>query len=219
MSKKSFLAGIAILAIMLGGASAALAGLAPGTGVVDSKHDMNVYLPANGGAADTYGRVCAFCHTPHHAVEDVNADYMPLWSRTVTAQTFQGYIDAGSGTLDAVYTAAADPVSGPSRLCMSCHDGVVAIDAYYGFGGTAALVEGDAFGEIGVAFERSLMNDHPIGFDYPTVAAGDAEINPETTMFIGGTKLISDVLYPDGSGNQVMTCATCHDVHQMFPVE
>ena len=204
MSKKLILVSFCILAMALGSFSSVFAGPLPGTGIVGSKHDMRSYDPDG----DVANRVCAYCHTPHHAVEDLNADYMPLWSRTTTTQTFTGY---NSTTLQSVLLG--DPVMGPSRLCMSCHDGVVAIDAYYGSPGTVGMTEGDAFGEIGVAFERSLMNDHPIGFDYNAVAALDAEINPSSTQFIGGTKTIADVLYDDGAGNDVMTCATCHEVH------
>ncbi|SHI77156.1 Doubled CXXCH motif (Paired_CXXCH_1) [Malonomonas rubra DSM 5091] len=199
------------LALTFGIAGASIAGLAPGTGIVDSKHDMRGYAEANGGARDQFERVCAYCHTPHHAVEDLDADYMPLWSRTVTSEVFVEY---DSATFDGYSEMALDdfgfpdPVAGPSRLCMGCHDGAVAIDAYYGDPGTALMVEGDAFLEIGVGLNGDLTNDHPIGFNYLNVASADDEINPATSTFSGGAQ-VADVLY-EGS---IMTCATCHDVH------
>lgn len=189
------------------GCATSFAGIDPGTGIVNSKHDMRLYASAAGGSADQFGRVCAYCHTPHHAVEDINADYMPLWSRSVTAETF---IEYTSATIDGV--VAGDPVAGPSRLCMGCHDGAVAIDAYYGQPGTATMVEGDAFTEIGVGLGGDLTNDHPIGFDYPYVASQDPEINDASAVFAGGVA-VSSVLYDDGNGNDLMTCSTCHDVH------
>ncbi|NDY41410.1 cytochrome C [Dissulfurirhabdus thermomarina] len=200
----------AAFALSLLGGAPAFGGAAPGTGIVGSKHDMLLYTAANGGVVDPHGRVCAYCHTPHHAVDDPNADYMPLWSRQVTQEPV--FIEYSSPTLDAVIT---DPVAGPSRLCMSCHDGAVAIDAYYGSNGTATLTEGDAFGEIGIGLNGDLSNDHPIGFDYPSVALADPEIKDASSVFIENAvgTTIADVLWDDGSGNQLMTCATCHDVH------
>ncbi len=201
------IATLCAVTLSLGFAFTSFAGIDPGTGIVNSKHDMRAYATLNGGSADQFGRVCAYCHTPHHAIEDINADYMPLWSRSVTAETF---IEYGSGTIDG--SVVDDPVAGPSRLCMGCHDGAVAIDAYYGQPGTATMVEGDAFLEIGVGLGGDLTNDHPIGFDYPTVAGLDNEINDDTATFAGGVQ-VADVLFDDGLGNNIMTCSTCHDVH------
>lgn len=196
------------LALTFGVAGVSVAGITPGSGIVDSKHDMRGYAEANGGERDQFERVCAYCHTPHHAVEDLDADYMPLWSRTVTSEVFVEY---DSTTIDGVQ-AGIDPVMGPSRLCMGCHDGAVAIDAYYGDAGTATMVEGDAFLEIGVGLNGDLSNDHPIGFDYNDVALADDEINDASAAFSGGAT-VADVLYDDGFGGAIMTCATCHDVH------
>lgn len=215
-TKKSLLVACFVgLALTFGIAGAAMADLAPATGIVGSKHDMNKW------AADDYGRVCAFCHTPHHAVKDIDSldgvteRYAPLWSRELTAMDYEtdGYY---SETLE-MDTVSGDVLVGPSRLCMGCHDGVVAIDAYYGSAGTETLVGGDAFpseassgtlSSIGVAAGSGLTNDHPIGFVYDDVAATDVEIKPSSSVFGSKGVKVSDVLY-----NGYMTCATCHDVH------
>ncbi len=196
------------LALTFGIAGVSMAGSDPGTGIVGSKHDMRGYAEANGGARDQFERVCAYCHTPHHAVEDLSADYMPLWSRTVTAEVFQEYNNPA--TQDGI---VIDPVAGPSRLCMGCHDGAVAIDAYYGATGTATMVEGDAFLEIGVGLNGDLSNDHPIGFDYNDVATADDEIQDASAAVFSGGAVVADLLWADGNGAELMTCATCHDVH------
>ncbi len=211
-TNKLWLTGLCVMAFSMYAVSAAFAGPAPGSGIVNSKHDMRSYAGANGGIVDPQGRVCAYCHTPHHALDDAAADYLPLWSHELTQQTFTEY---SSPTLDATIT---DPVMGPSRLCMSCHDGVVAIDAYYGQPGTTTLVEGDAFGEIGVGMHGDLSNDHPIGFVYTDVQASSgngvdsAEIrNADETItdVTAGISTVSEVLW---NGDK-MTCMGCHDVH------
>lgn len=213
MKTRMIIAALCTIALSFGFALTSFAGPTPGSGIVLSKHDMNSWISANAGTSgatpDAYGRVCAYCHTPHHAVEDLNADYMPLWSRSVTAEVFTEY---DSPTIDGL-VLGVDNVVGPSRLCMGCHDGAVAIDAYYGSTGTPGLTEGDAFGEIGVGLNGDLTNDHPIGFDYNAVALADDEINDATATFVGGTKTVAEVLYDDGFGGAIMTCATCHDVH------
>jgi len=171
---------------------------APGDGIVGSPHDMN--LVSN---PDPLGRVCAFCHTPHHALDDTNADYLPLWSHTLTTQTFLPY---DSVTLDAAVT---DVLAGPSRLCMSCHDGAIAVDQHYALAG-ADVRTGDSWGNIGVGAGGDLTNDHPIGFDYTAVAALDDEIRPETTPTTNpNIPTIADLLLDEIT----MTCSSCHDVH------
>ncbi len=208
MKTRMIIVTLCTIALSFGVAFTSFAGALPGTGIVLSKHDMNSWVGANGGNVDAQLRVCAYCHTPHHALEDLDADCMPLWSHEITSEVF---IEYDSTTIDGIQ-AGIDTVIGPSRLCMGCHDGAVAIDAYYGNSGTATLVGGDAWGEIGVGLNGDLTNDHPIGFDYNDVATADDEINPSTAVFDGG-KTVAEVLYDDGFGGAIMTCASCHDVH------
>ena len=198
-------------------AGAAVAGMNPGTGVVGSLHDMNK-IP--GLTADTQGRVCAFCHTPHHALPDPTEEQQPLWSHEYT-----GYIENWtayqSPTLDANIT---DPLMGPSRLCMSCHDGVVAADQHYDFPGTGTpgRLGRDDWGGVAIglrtveAANANFGNDHPIGFSYTdaqTADVGGGLFEAEGRLFIGNTNnstlTVQDVLL----NGEFMTCATCHDVH------
>ena len=185
-------------------ASQVFAGAAPGTGIVGSKHDMNV-VP--GATPDPQNRVCAFCHTPHHALDDASADYLPLWSHELTSLTFTDY---DSITFDGGGHKAADTLTGPSRLCMSCHDGAVAVDQHYGQPG-GLVRSGDSWGEIGVGAGGDLSNDHPIGFDYTAIAGViDDEIRLATTPVANpSVSTITDLLWDE----QWMTCASCHDVH------
>src|SRR6266567_1240075 len=133
------------------GATVAMAYTAAGGGIVGSKHDMNQWV-ANG---DPYQRVCAYCHTPHHAIKSDVLDYNPLWAHTLNESvTFSKY---QSASLNASIT---DPLVGPSRLCMSCHDGVIAIDQHYSIDG-GMVKTGDNFGNIAVANgQGDLSNDH-----------------------------------------------------------
>lgn len=213
---------ISALALALS-AGSAFAGVLPGSGIVDSKHDMNAYAAANGGTADQFGRVCAYCHTPHHALEEANGDYAPLWSRDFSTATFDSY----QSVTFSQSANVTDPVIGPSRLCMSCHDGVVAIDAYYGATATAVnMDDSDAFGTIGVGSDpNTLTNDHPIGFNYDLAQIADAGMVDgialaNTAVFNTGVT-VRDVLFPNEvtGVKDIMTCATCHEVHNSALVD
>ncbi len=161
--------------------------------IADTAHDLS---------ADGYGsdQICIFCHTPHNA----NDTYEPLWNADIsTTASFTAY---SSSTFDGTVADGLDPVIGPSRLCMSCHDGSIAIDSAIG---STTLI-----GDVGTGsglLDTDLSNDHPVGFDYVAAALADDEIEPATATL--GTGFISDYLFDNGSGNTMMTCATCHDVH------
>jgi len=210
-----------ILTALLGlsiGATAAFGFVADGAGIVGSKHDMNLLSEAaTMTGKDTQGRVCAFCHTPHHKLESDALDYNPLWSHQINVDTsFEAY---GTVTFDS--TIAGDPLAGPSRLCMSCHDGAIAVDQHYGIAGSAVR-SGDTWNEIAVGKNSDLSNDHPIGFDLVGITALDPGIRtdlrvPNNTKLTG--KQIQALGFQDGTGAAIMTCASCHDVHNKDNVD
>jgi len=202
--------------------AAAMVYAAPGdpkTGVVNSVHDMRAY---GGSANDPQDRVCAYCHTPHHAATTGN-DYLPLWSHTISQEALQPY---WSQTIQAQITPG-DFLMGPSKLCMSCHDGSIAVDQHYSINGTVTL-SGDNYLQptVGDYNGTTLTNDHPIGFVYNDVATGVADVPGTSTditkdnfinqadatlAFKGNPSItVASRLY-DAAG--YMTCATCHDVH------
>ena len=228
---------LAVVALSLLTATAAFAGTTAGTGVANSPHDMNA---VTGLTPDNQGRICAFCHTPHHAV-DLAGQYNPLWSHQPTALDAATVTPYSSPTFDAeINGSLIDPLIGPSRLCMSCHDGAVAPDQHYGgIGGTTGgRFASDDFAayplngpkNIAVGLGGNFSNDHPIGFDVnkSILTDGDATAGgifddiATTGRFLRGSltrpgtgRIISLGLYkPDPAGaEQYMTCATCHDVH------
>ena len=190
----------------------------PGTGVVGSKHDMTQYTDIS----DSEGRVCAFCHTPHHSITGDPNEYLPLWSHSLTTQTsFTPYKSATFDVTQAPGYTDGNILAGASLLCMSCHDGTIAVDQHYGsdannagtnklsndlFGGTQGVGGGGAVGLNG-----NFSNDHPIGFSYTDYQkTHSSDLNPPSTYYAGNhVKRIEDQLGPGG----LFTCATCHDVH------
>lgn len=174
-------------------AAAAAAILAAGTaalqaaGISDVRNTKHNLSASGAGPvkSTTESQVCVFCHTPHGATPGVT----PLWNRSLGATTYTPYT---SSSLDAqVIQGALDQPGGSSKLCLSCHDGTVAIgnvNVLNGVGsasaqGTVAIpMTGTGAGGAmppgsgtATGFTRNLgtdlANDHPISVSYTNALA------------------------------------------------
>ncbi|MDH5603454.1 MAG: cytochrome c3 family protein [Cyclobacteriaceae bacterium] len=164
------------------------------------------------GATGT-NEVCNVCHAPHNTNAVAGT---PLWNHGYTAVTT--YTMYSGFDLQGTIGTAPDATS---KLCLSCHDGTVAVDSYGA--GTSAGAGTLFIGDINTNFNvgggsidaggnpvggGDLSNDHPISITYP---ATDLELRAITEASGIGTGTIeSDLLY--GVDNKV-ECASCHDVH------
>ena len=170
-----------------------LANLAIGQTIVGSAHDFSSQT------WNTTGEICIVCHTPHNA--DISIAEAPLWNHEMTSATFSLY---SSSTFNG--SATIGQPDGNSKLCLSCHDGTVALENFSGnTGGTHFLVDGDP-NYVGT----DLADDHPTSFDYNTAlsVADPGLFDPSTTQSgLGGT-IATTMLF---AGK--MQCASCHDVH------
>ena len=148
-------------------------------------------------------KVCVVCHTPHNSNTSVSD--APLWNHTVTASSFQMYT---SPTLQATGLS----IGGNSKLCLSCHDGTVAIDS---FGGTPTTTQTiSSANNIGA----DLRNDHPIGFTYDTnLVSKNPSLRDPGTIGAGTSSKVGTI-----ASNMLfagkMECSSCHDVHNTFTV-
>ena len=227
---------LAIAALTAAGATVVFAGGKPGTGVNGSMHDIT-YMAATGGYynQDQFQRVCIFCHTPHNAktIGQLGGLEAPLWNHELsTLPDPTPYQWAAPANLP---ITIADPLAGPTRLCLGCHDGVTAVDSH---GGAGQANNGNHL-MSGPRVINDFMVTHPVGFLYddaiqarntdPTkpeivtpdnffvnrVLVGTSASSNDTNQaqraasgWTYTTKKIGDALYQG-----VMTCATCHEVH------
>jgi len=151
--------------------------------------------------------VCNVCHTPHNSIVSTDA---PLWNHALTEQTFTLYVGT---SMD----ATLNQPSGISKLCLSCHDGSVALDDFGGGGTPTALAGGEPLISTGLV-GTDLSNDHPISFIYNnTLASTDGELHEVSggtapTTALGGT-IENDLLFGATVGSKTVECASCHDVH------
>jgi len=163
------------------------------TSMVGQAHDFST----NGWSQ---GEICKPCHTPHHALNDeTGAAVGWLWNHQLTTATYTMYDNTTSSSIDAFDTL--------SRLCMSCHDGTVALDSFGGSPGSSFIGGGEL---IGV----DLTDDHPVGLTAVYPEAGDSHFNAAVNHKLGPNGELK--LRPmDIGGVQTYTvgCMTCHTPH------
>jgi Doubled CXXCH motif (Paired_CXXCH_1) len=166
-------------------------------GIVGSRHDFTSSGWNWNFMHKGTEEICIVCHTPHTA--DTTVIDSPLWNHEVTSSTFTLY---SSSTFNAALVIGQP--EGVSKLCLSCHDGTVALDSWGNLGGT---VSGGGHSWIQ---GTNLSNDHPISFTYDsTLASVDGELhNPNNTPSGLGNTIANDLL----SIGRV-ECTSCHDVH------
>lgn len=165
------------------------------TQITNSAHDFK------GQSWNTTGEICIVCHTPHNA--NTSVTNAPLWNHALSAVA--SYTLYSSATMN----ATVGQPDGSSKLCLSCHDGTVAMENFGGVTtGTHLMTGGSAIGS-----GSNLSNDHPISITYDAaLAAADGGLfNPTTKLSgIGGAgATISSSMLIGGK----MQCSSCHDVH------
>ncbi len=167
--------------------------------ILNSKHDLSIGSTGPDAANLIAGmdQICVPCHTPHWA--DTTVGEAPLWNHALTSQTFQMYTTlqgrTGNTTPD-----------GASKLCLSCHDGVTAMDNYGG--ATTGIQAMTDPGGVGVGGDPvvglDLRNDHPIGLTYP----------PPSGLYESTVNVIAAGLrLPNDGTNDRIECQSCHDPH------
>lgn len=197
--------------------------------IANTKHNFSVGS-GNSVKATAEDELCVFCHTPHGA--NTNAD-APLWNRSLGQSSYTPYT---SSSLDAL---GLDQPGGSSKLCLSCHDGTIAIGSVNvlngaftdqnpntadinmtgaGTGGVIPSGQGTSTG-----FTRrlgtDLTNDHPVSFTYDdALASQDGELRlPSTSSHIGNRIPGVFPLVPLENGQ--LQCSSCHDPHIKDSVE
>ncbi len=171
---------------------AAPAALAQQSSVVDSLHNLSADGPGDVRAVSE-AQVCIFCHTPHQS-----SPIVPLWNRSMPLDAYTPY---SSRALD------ADPgqPTGVSKMCLSCHDGTIALGAVLSRPLPITMRSGvttmpDGRSNLGT----DLSDDHPVSFRYTsTLAAKDPHLRPPASL--------PHEVRLDSNGE--LQCTTCHDPH------
>jgi len=170
----------------------AVGGRAQVSGDVLGSHNLSL-----GGTSPVKGALdaCLYCHVPHSGVANPNG---ALWSQQLSSQTYSTY------TSTTLHNTGMQPMLGSdSSLCLSCHDGTVAVGQTQPFGQiqmTGSMYPADKFG-------TNLQGSHPFSLKVPLVDAADLVPSLTTSHTTadpsGAVKLI----------NNDVECTSCHTPH------
>jgi len=162
------------------------ASVSASSSIVNSKHNLSVSGPGQ-IKATSETKICVFCHTPHNAHPQT-----PLWNRELDTQTYTLY---QSSTM----SSTPSQPNGPTRLCLSCHDGTIALGDFL-HSDSAISMTGQITSSRASYLGTDISDDHPVSFNY-----AEALPNPELAAEVpAGIKTY-------GGGN--IHCTTCHDPH------
>jgi predicted CXXCH cytochrome family protein len=154
--------------------------------VVNSKHNLSVSGPGSVRATSETG-ICVFCHIPGKA---------PVWNRYTSGAIYTPYSSSTT-------KATIGQPTGSSKLCLSCHDGTVALGMVKSQPTEISMLGGSTMPVGNSNLTTNLDNDHPISFVYDEfLRSAKGELHSPSTM-------MGPVRLEDGE----MQCTSCHDPH------
>lgn len=159
--------------------------------VTESVHDLSPSGPGTVRAAEGYA--CFFCHAPHNVL----ADKAPLWNHELSTQVYAPYFSTSYGQ-----TGQQPQVGSASKLCLSCHDGTVAL------GQTVSQGLISTSGGLGTHANlgTDLRSTHPFSFATPIVDNGELR----TSLFLSPPQTADPLVTLPGGR---VECTTCHEPH------
>ncbi len=169
--------------------------------IVGSAHDFSSSTWAG-------GEICKPCHAPHFG----NTDIGFLWAHELSTQVYTLYDESTSSP------GGVDELDQFSRMCLSCHDGTIALNDFHDGGGPPVFISPDA--RIGA--DGDLSDDHPIGDTAEYPLAGNTQFNAPSLSASGfygfGGGFFPDVPLFPFNGEQVVSCSSCHTPHAVAGV-
>ncbi len=164
------------------------------TSIVNTPHNLSVSGPGPYKSL-TETRICIFCHAPHGA--RIQA---PLWNRN---DPVTNYLPYQSTTMT---PGIVSQPNGTTKLCLSCHDGTIALGSVVSLGSEIQMASGRRYLNTGGGFLGiNLQDDHPVSFSYAASKGGGGK----------GFRLPSMITPPvllDPQGR--VQCTSCHDPHK-----
>lgn len=174
-------------------------------GVSKTRHNLSVTGPGEIKALSER-EICVFCHAPHNAEPNT-----PLWGHELAQErNYKIY------TSPSMRAKAVQP-DGASKLCLSCHDGTVALGAVKSrrapivMRGKIEKMPPTAKGYIGT----DLTGSHPLSFTVTRDVV--SQRNTKAWELTGLKPLEAMKTDPDGVRLDIgdkLQCTSCHDAHE-----
>jgi len=163
--------------------------------IVNTVHNLSASVPGE-VKATSESEICIFCHTTHTAKAQ-----SPLWNKRDPGLSYTLYNSATSSTLH----AQPGQPDGSSLLCLSCHDGTIALGNVLSRPREISFSRGISTMPAGKTnLGKDLSDDHPVSFFYDaSLAAVNNELKAPSSLQ-GLVKL----------ENGKMQCTSCHDPHK-----
>jgi len=161
--------------------------------IVDNRHNLSISGPGP-IKSSTESEICIFCHTPHNARRDIPY----LWNREDSTVNYSTY---DSSTMH----ATVDQPTGASKMCLSCHDGTIALGKLVTRTEEIPFEDGvtvmpDGPSKLG----SDISDDHPVSFLYDSgLAAANGELVDPSSL--------PEAIRLDKNG--MLQCTACHDPH------
>lgn len=162
-------------------------------GLATTVHNLSV-SGSGSVKATSETELCVFCHTPHNS-----SPRSPLWNKSDPGVSYTLYNSSTS-------EATVGQPSGPSLLCLSCHDGTIALGSVLSRADDITFSGGVTTMPIGFTnLTSDLSDDHPVSFTYNSaLATDDGELNDPATLISTNITL----------RNEKLECISCHDPHK-----
>jgi len=194
-----------------------------------TKHNLSATGPGSikavAGVEPTQ-QICIYCHTPHRGKPD-----SPLWNHTLSPRL--SYVLPESPTQ---LSRPSNPPDGDSRLCLSCHDGMVAVGAVVHMRGgptTISMHNVGAKEELMPSVQGSITNlgsdlsgSHLVSIAYNNDLKMDKDKQCVAGIVYFGLRFPEEVLPPvrlrptdnlykgkPGFAGMGVQCTSCHDAH------
>ncbi len=177
---------IIIALLLVAGASAAHA--QSRTTITDSPHNLS---PKTSQGPD----VCRYCHAPHGAIGGARG----LWNHQLSTSDTKLPADPANPK-----ATGSLPANSPSRLCLSCHDGTVALGSTYADREMLPTSKLPVSG--GSLLGTDLQRDHPLSFD-----AWTRNPNLRDDLFTSMPRKTANTAVKLPAGR--VECTTCHEPH------
>ncbi len=175
-----------------------LIGLGGGTLLAQIQSDiLGAHNFSPGGASSVQGQssgACLYCHAPHSGI----GGETPLWAQQLSTQSYTLYSSTAMQNLP-----TQPGPSARSLLCLSCHDGTVAVGTTVPYGTlsmSGSMPASDIFG-------AQLQSSHPFSLKTPLVDA------PHLVPSLAATGTTADPLNQVKLVNGTVECSSCHEAH------